>query len=704
MTRLTTRWLTALLAGLCLLSALPATAGAQEITLTTLLEEMTDRTEVAQLPDPWYVCAQFASYDQAADDPDNVETWYANSDHSQFLRTEVNDGRTEQVMFDAAGPGAVVRFWSTWSVGEGRDQPDGTLRIYLDGAAEPVVAGPIARVIDGGLLAGAPLGQGVSPETPYKYRGHNLYLPIPYGKHCKITYENHREAAVGARGGDILYYQINYRTYEKGTRVRSFDMEQLERYAKAIEKTQQRLGESGVDTTGKLSASLTGTLKPGETKQLALSGPAAVSQITLQIEALDLRQALRSTVLEMQFDGEPCIWCPVGDFFGSGYDISPYQSWYTKVGEDGTMQCFWVMPFQKNCKLTLRNVGQEPVEIKTCEVEAGAWKWNDRSMHFHSTWFELQGVETVTNPGALAGAFDVNFVTVEGSGIYVGDTLTLYNGMPIWWGEGDEKIFVDGEAFPSHFGTGTEDYYGYAWGNPNYFAAPFHAQPYGRGAQARDMVVNSRYRSLDGIPFHQSLQMDMELWHWRRCKMNYAPTTFWYARPGAAQNIEPDPEAAAAPVVVEISQLMPILKVKGAIEGEGLEIAARSGGSTEIQGSSTYQWSNEQQLWWIDGRPGDHLDLLVPIKEKGRYRVFAYLTKAIDYGVVKLTFNDQPAEQLFDRFNDGVATDELELGVFDLQAGKNLLRVEMVGMNPSEDAVPRHMFGLDCLRLEEVEK
>jgi len=32
-----------------------------------------------------------------------------------------------------------------------------------------------------------------------------------------------------------------------------------------------------------------------------------------------------------------------------------------------------------------------------------------------------------------------------------------------WWGEGDEKFFVDGEKFPSTFGTGSEDYIGYAW-------------------------------------------------------------------------------------------------------------------------------------------------------------------------------------------------------------------------------------------------
>ena len=51
-----------------------------------------------------------------------------------------------------------------------------------------------------------------------------------------------------------------------------------------------------------------------------------------------------------------------------------------------------------------------------------------------------------------------------------------------WWGEGDEKIYVDGEAFPSLFGTGTEDYFGYAWSTTETFAHAYHAQTRAPGA------------------------------------------------------------------------------------------------------------------------------------------------------------------------------------------------------------------------------
>ena len=149
----------------------------------------------------------------------------------------------------------------------------------------------------------------------------------------------------------------------------------------------------------------------------------------------------------------------------------------------------------------------------------------------------------------------MNYVTIDGKGVYVGDSLTIFNGAATWWGEGDEKIFVDGEDFPSHFGTGTEDYYGYAWCLPAAFSAPFHAQPEGDGNLRGGFSVNSRYRALDAIPFDESIKFDMELWHWGATKMNYAPTTFFYARPGAQANVPADAESA---------------KIKGALSNDDL--------------------------------------------------------------------------------------------------------------------------------------
>ncbi|MBQ1456386.1 MAG: hypothetical protein IIZ25_11145, partial [Thermoguttaceae bacterium] len=187
----------ALLAVLCAVSAGAPRAEAQAaVSLPSLLTEMLDRSAITRVPSPWYTCRQASSYDRASVSPE--EGWYANNDCSQFLRQEervLSDGqiRKEWVLMDAAGPGAIVRFWIT------APQYVNNLYFYIDGAEEPVVAGPSDQVIGGALLAGEPLSQ-------HTARGRNLYLPIPYAKSIKVTCDK-------IDTQPAFYYQINYRTY-----------------------------------------------------------------------------------------------------------------------------------------------------------------------------------------------------------------------------------------------------------------------------------------------------------------------------------------------------------------------------------------------------------------------------------------------------------------------------------------------------------
>ncbi len=219
-------WKTALVGLSTFLFALNTASGA--VTLETLLEEMVQRDTIARLPNPAYTCKQASSYDRNSTEPGSP-TWWANADRSWFVRVEEKDGHKERVLMDVDGPGAVVRFWATWHGPGGGEFSNGTMRIYFDGSDEPAIAGPLADLISGGVLVGEPLSQGVSPQTAYRHRGHNLYLPIPYAKGCKITYETDVLMDDGARKGEALYYQINYRTYEPGTEVESFSADVLKR-------------------------------------------------------------------------------------------------------------------------------------------------------------------------------------------------------------------------------------------------------------------------------------------------------------------------------------------------------------------------------------------------------------------------------------------------------------------------------------------
>ncbi len=129
----------------------PAPAEDRLVTLSSLLVEMTDVQNVARFPDPAFTARQASSYDRASKTPDDPKGWFANHDWSQFIRSETNAGRLEWVMMEADGPGAVVRIWF------GGNKPPGTLRFYLDGAAQPAIEGPAFDILIGRLLADRPL-------------------------------------------------------------------------------------------------------------------------------------------------------------------------------------------------------------------------------------------------------------------------------------------------------------------------------------------------------------------------------------------------------------------------------------------------------------------------------------------------------------------------------------------------------------------
>ncbi|MRR24034.1 DUF2961 domain-containing protein, partial [bacterium] len=413
--------------------------------------------------------------------------------------------------------------------------------------------------------------------------------------------------------GESVYYNINYRTYPASTRIVTFSQDELEKAREKIELVQEQLRDRNMDI-GRLrmkTAAISDDLMSGKQWEMEIPGGAAVRFIRLKIEAENLPEALRSTILEGEFDGEKCIWCPVGDFFGTGYQIRKLNTLYSKVDEDGTMQVFWIMPFEKSARLTISNIGDSNVKLQG-EVGWSEWKWDDRSMHFRTSWHQHTNIFTrkgftSDNPGS---PFDLNYVELSGEGTYVGDGLTLFNTSYIWWGEGDEKIYVDGETFPSHFGTGTEDYYGYAWGGRSmqFSNHPLIAQPDASGNFRPGYVVNLRYRSLDGIPFSKSLKVDMELWHWHTTWINYAPVSYYYMRPGGRTNVLPDRDGALAKPAIKSTDIIPNTLIDGMIEAEHMEFHNSCGnkrGSMSINPFADLPLSGNLQVLWNDGMPGD---------------------------------------------------------------------------------------------------
>jgi hypothetical protein len=359
----------------------------EAVTFKSLLMEMIYRERLPVSPNPDYTTKQFSSYDRNTIKPGDYN-WYANWDRSNFIRIELERGRKEFVMMDTEGPGAIVRFWMTFA---GANAGEGILRIYFDGNTKPEIEGTAFDILSGRQLIGEPLSSSVSELTDYKRRGHNLYLPLPYAKSCKITYETDKISGSGGKNDDErVYYNINYRTYTSGTKVTTFKLDDLSLEKENIHLVQESLlnpkkmaqGEKDYETISHQ------VILSGESFEKVITGSKAISGLSFRLQAENTEQALRSSILNISFDGQQTVWCPIGDFFGTGYQIRPYKTWYTNVDENGLMFSGWVMPFESSCQITIQNTGNQPIELTEGKIETKKWKWDKTSMYFGASWHQ----------------------------------------------------------------------------------------------------------------------------------------------------------------------------------------------------------------------------------------------------------------------------------------------------------------------------
>ncbi|HSW47121.1 MAG TPA: DUF2961 domain-containing protein [Phycisphaerae bacterium] len=653
-----------LLAGLLIVGLLP---GCAAVTTGSLLDDMTDLRRLAELPSPSYTTKQFSSYDRKSTTPADHENWFANHDAGQFIRVEKTEGRDEHVMMDADGPGAIVRIWSA--------NPKGTLRVYLDRGPAPVIEARMDELL-GGKTAEFP-----EPIAGERSRGWNLYFPIPYSGHCKVTSDD---------GG--FYYHVNYRTYPAGTKVVTFSREDLKALKGRIEQVAAALRSPRAASAPSELADkrpMDAALSPGGEAILAdLAGPRAIRAMQLQLAAKDVDAAARGVVLYMSFDGQQTVECPLGDFFGTAPGLSPYESLPMGItqGDRTVMWSHWCMPFARSAQIRVKNLGTQEVKILGGLTTTG-YHWSERSLLFHAKWRIERDVPS--RPFS-----DWTHLECQGHGRFVGGAFYICNPVRDWWGEGDEKIYLDDEAFPSFFGTGAEDYYGYAWCNPELFVHAYHTQTRCDGPRNFGHTAVSRFHILDDVPFRKRFKFDIENWHSNKAtKTDRAAVSYWYARPGGTDFFKPITAADAAPPRKMVYQVQ---YTPGAIEGEKMrEITVPGNCRIENVGP---QASGEEHLWWEKGKPGDKLVLGFEAPA-GRKRVVVRLCQNNNYAMVQLYINDVKAGEVMDLYAPKYKPmDEIDLGEFELKNGENRLAVEIVGIN--DKARKNYEFAIDYLKLK----
>jgi hypothetical protein len=621
-----------------------AAPGPATVTTGTLLEEMADLGRLARWPDPAYRTIQFSSYDRRSTTSE-APGWFSNADGfgrepiPGFLKVlrEPRDGQAGlYLLAEASGPGAIVRGWSAGMAG--------VLRVYLDptaaddGAAGGALAweGPaydfLARRSSNFLKSA---GIEVSAGDAFSQVDAD-YFPIPFARGLRVTWEG--------KLAELHFYHLQVRLYAKGTSVRTFDARQdLKEFAAPLRAAVAGLTAPSSGQKGE-PVSLAGVMEPGRnwTWTPAGTGPGAVRELRLRLQSDALDAALRGCLLRISFDGShrAQVEAPVGDFFASGPGVNPFSSLPFTVAKDGTMVCRFVMPYEKSVRLEIVNYTRATVRLDG-SVLLSPWTWDERSMYFRAKW--RADHDLLAGPGAI----DLPYSLTIGKGVFAGCAAMIVNptGVPTaggnWWGEGDEKILVDGELTPSTFGTGSEDYFNYSWSRPDLFAHPYCGQPLDSGPDTAGHVSNHRFQVLDAIPFERSIAALMELWtHNRTPGLSYARIAYLYARPGAI-----DDHRGLMPsdlVVPRLPKREP--QALGGASGATFHFIAQLRPEADSGRVETVPFPLATQLqvmqWQAD--KGGKLKLSLPIAKDGRTALHLVAVHRPDGAVVRALIEGKP--------------------------------------------------------------
>ena len=138
--------------------------------------------------------------------------------------------------------------------------------------------------------------------------------------------------------------------------------------------------------------------------------------------------------------------------------------------------------------------------------------------------------------------------------------------------------------------------------------------------------------------------------------------------------------------------------VEGATEAEDLEVVELTFGRTTEQMISDGVASNNTILLWEEGKVGAHVSFALEGPGAGSHELLGAFIYGASHGIAEILFNGRTALVQTDFYRPDVSsTGPMSLGVFDVEEGRNVLTVRMLGTNP--EAEPEFKFGIDYLKL-----
>ncbi len=217
---------------------------------------------------------------------------------------------------------------------------------------------------------------------------------------------------------------------------------------------------------------------------------------------------LRGLKIEMFWDGAatPAVSAPLGDFFGLGLgEMAAFQSALFASPEGKSFSCFISMPFRTAMKIVLTNESGKDLPWFFYDVDYTLGDKHDSGALYFHAHFQRQ------NPTRLQQDFEI-LPRVSGRGRYLGAVIGVQANRKLyantWWGEGEVKIFLDGDtSSPTLVGTGTEDYVGTGWGLGRY-SNLYQGAPFADHANMRFSFY--RFHVQDPVYFKNDIRVTIQ--------------------------------------------------------------------------------------------------------------------------------------------------------------------------------------------------
>lgn len=262
---------------------------------------------------------------------------------------------------------------------------------------------------------------------------------------------------------------------------------------------------------------------------------------------------LRGIRLKIYWDGasEPAVDAPFGDFHTLGHGrVAKVNSAYVTVlarPELNTnlpnpnvagFNTYFPMPFGSGARIVVENGTREEIRALYYQIDYQQWDQAPSPFRFHAQYRESPREEPVQGSGRFDavnpdGADNHLVLETEGRGTFLGMVLSVDALRAGWW-EGDDMFWIDGAEQPTLYGTGTEDYFGGAWGFRHQYTMPYHGVSWFEKVPWREAWQAGRYsvyrwHDRDPIPFEKSIKVSIERGHNNAARdSGYSSVAYWY--------------------------------------------------------------------------------------------------------------------------------------------------------------------------------